>query len=790
MIPTFLLPATLLLLTHLPETTSKTSLGCYPPANANQTYIQGSYTSFSGNNYLFQNNTWTEPTPCDTTLPATCFPAALLSSAEFLVGGQIGFNGSNYVMGDFGEWIGLGECIPKPVNVTAAELASAGFGGISRRAVVKDYETCLVGDVCSGAASGFVCCVAPADVKAGKSTCRPASDCAVVSETVPNWSTCSLLNGDVCETGFTCCVAPADVATGKSTCRLPNYCSNTAETIPDYETCSSSAGDVCSTSAFVCCIAPADALSGKTTCRPSTDCWTKNVVADYLTCQTGDICSSNANGFTCCTAPADVSTGKTTCRPSTDCEASSSSTIIADYVTCRTGNVCASAGRGFVCCTAPADAPSGKMTCRPSTDCSSSKTPVADWTTCYTGDVCSSAAKGYVCCVAPADVMSGKSTCRPSNDCASAKTTSTVSAAKTTTTSKSASTLLVPQTKTTTKTTTKIFTTTTTTNGPTPTMFAGVNCYFIYSLQPTTQETILLALSSIKVQTVRIFITSFWQGGKGTDAVGSSDLELGTVGTYNDGVLQQIDALMPLLVKYGIKLQVTMHDRWNLDNTWGICDAYCQTFCSGGSNLQGFYNNPVAAAAFDARISHILNHKNTKMGNRAWKDIPEAIHSFEIQNEGQGSSNGVNQFTNPDWWCSRAATVRQLLGQGNPILVSTGGGQDFFHSLIDQNFACKDIDIVAMHSYNNDINDVTYNLNLAAQLAQLNGKKVFFEEFGATSNKGSWIAQVATVANKLQIPWMPWQVSSVSINNDYEFWTDDYGAWTQFGQYAQAALAY
>ncbi|KAJ3283135.1 hypothetical protein HDU79_009308 [Rhizoclosmatium sp. JEL0117] len=340
-------------------------------------------------------------------------------------------------------------------------------------------------------------------------------------------------------------------------------------------------------------------------------------------------------------------------------------------------------------------------------------------------------------------------------------------------------------------TTTKTKTTvTTSTLLPTPTMFAGANCYFLHSLPKSTQITILTALQAAKVHTIRIIITSFYQNGKGTDSLGSTDLELGAIGEYNDGILQQIDALMATALQYRIKLQITLHDRWNLDSTYGICDAYCQAFCNGGKDLQGFYNNILADTAFDARTAHILTHKNPYLGNRAWKDIPEAIHAFEIQNDAQGTSNGINQFTNPDWWCSRATEVRKLLGKANRILVSTGGGQDFAHSLVEQNFACKDVDIVAMHSYKNDITDLTVNLNLSAQLGKLHGKRVYLGEFGAMTGKGAWIAQVAQVANKLKIPWMPWGVSSVSINNDYEFWTDDWNTWGLFSQYSQAALLY
>ncbi|KAJ3239479.1 ATP-binding cassette sub- A member 5 [Chytriomyces hyalinus] len=318
---------------------------------------------------------------------------------------------------------------------------------------------------------------------------------------------------------------------------------------------------------------------------------------------------------------------------------------------------------------------------------------------------------------------------------------------------------------------------------PLPKLYAGVNCYFIYSLTRGSQIEILSALQQAGVKTVRIFITSFNSGGKGTDAVGSSDLELYSPGTYDDSVLGQIDELMPLLVQYGIRLSIAMHDRWNLDSTWGICDAYCSAYCNGGSNLAGFYNNQAAQNSFDARLAHIVNHVNPKMGNRAWKDIPEAIFSFDIQNEGQGNTN----ILNADWWCGRATALRRVIGDSR-VLIGTGGGQDFYPSLLTQNFECGALDIVAMHTYNNDINYVTSNLQNAASLANTYNKRIEFQEFGATGGgKSGWIGQVASLSNSLGIPWLPWEVSKPGIANDYEFWTDDTAAWGALTQYARAA---
>ncbi|TPX78448.1 hypothetical protein CcCBS67573_g00294 [Chytriomyces confervae] len=321
-----------------------------------------------------------------------------------------------------------------------------------------------------------------------------------------------------------------------------------------------------------------------------------------------------------------------------------------------------------------------------------------------------------------------------------------------------------------------------------PKMWAGVNSYFIYSLPPQDQEEILSELNKANIKTVRIFLTAFGKGGKGTTSVGSNDLEEHTCGEYDDSILSQVDAMMPLLVKYNIRLLIAMHDRWNLDGTWGTCDAYCQKYAGGpGKDLNSFFSNPEAQAQFDQRLAHIATHKNPYMGNRAWSDIPEAIYSFEIANEAQGTSNQYNQFSNPNWWCGRATALRSVIGASS-VLISTGGGQNFEMSLGQENFECKALDIVAIHSYSGDMDDIRSNLEHAQEQGKKHGKIVIFEEFGLQSGKGDFIGKVAELCNSMGIPWMPWQVSNPTAWSDYEFWTDDKETWSALAKWAKLAV--
>ncbi|CAK4072827.1 unnamed protein product [Aphanomyces euteiches] len=63
------------------------------------------------------------------------------------------------------------------------------------------------------------------DGQIGKTTCRPGgNECAVTTPTpttkpIPDWATCQKSKDTCASNGWVCCVAPADVSSGKTTCR-------------------------------------------------------------------------------------------------------------------------------------------------------------------------------------------------------------------------------------------------------------------------------------------------------------------------------------------------------------------------------------------------------------------------------------------------------------------------------------------------------------------------------------------------------------------------------------------
>ena len=133
------------------------------------------------------------------------------------------------------------------------------------------------------------------------------------------------------------------------------------------------------------------------------------------------------------------------------------------------------------------------------------------------------------------------------------------------------------------------------------------------------------------------------------------------------------------------------------------------------------------------------------MDYRAWKDLPEAILALDIQNEGQGHM----QVVNPNWVCTRATNLCKIVTDRR-ILIGTGGGVEVQDSIIPKHFACPDIDIVDLHSY-----DVSLwgPLADAVKKAKASGKRIIFEEFGAEgAGRADKLRDQNDVFTKLGLP--------------------------------------
>ncbi|KAJ3073901.1 hypothetical protein HDU98_000360 [Podochytrium sp. JEL0797] len=117
------------------------------------------------------------------------------------------------------------------------------------------------------------------------------------------------------------------------------------------------------------------------------------------------------------------------------------------------------------------------------------------------------------------------------------------------------------------------------------------------------------------------------------------------------------------------------------------------------------------------------------MGNAPWSTLSTSIYAFDVENEAE-SALGTS-LPNSNWWCARANTAKSLLPQ-----------------------------------------------------AKQGGKIVVMEEFGAQcAAQANEIAYAGGLMNKNCIPWIIWEVSSVTQPTDYEF-SPTSSIWNVFSQQA------
>ena len=318
--------------------------------------------------------------------------------------------------------------------------------------------------------------------------------------------------------------------------------------------------------------------------------------------------------------------------------------------------------------------------------------------------------------------------------------------------------------------------------------WAGADSFFLFALSEADRIAHLSAMRNASMKVVRIFISAVGNGAKGSSSTATPDLEPVTVGVYNDTILHRIDQLMVEAVQYGVKLDISMHDRYAL-GCWSE-DAYYYTYkfpsgfpnCNAQRNdVHQFYQNTSIEAAFDARLLHIVQHRNPYMGNRTWGQIPEAIFTFAAQNEAQSFIPSRDW----NWACRRAATMRPHVNAS--ILLSTNGAV-VADSLQVELFKCPLLDVMAVHNYGGGEAVAANYSRVARQLADTYGKRVYVEEFGALGNGSVKAAGIGAQIDGMManhIPWMFWELLKPG-GEDYETWTDG-EAWTAIANRSVAA---
>ncbi|GAA6047105.1 hypothetical protein JCM3770_004199 [Rhodotorula araucariae] len=302
----------------------------------------------------------------------------------------------------------------------------------------------------------------------------------------------------------------------------------------------------------------------------------------------------------------------------------------------------------------------------------------------------------------------------------------------------------------------------------------GVSSYYLHSLDAPDRAEVLDTIKGAGFKVVRIFIASVYANNKGCSSRAVNDLEHSAVGTYDDTILELIDQLMVECKARGLKLLIALSDRYAL-GFWST-DTYATqlNIVSEGStgpqkvaNAASFYTNAWAIQNFDARLAHIMNHKNALLGNQKWADLDEVIYAVEPQNEPQGHM----AMASSTWACDRAKYLKSLITSN--IKISSGGGITTSASLGAWATACPAFDVISVHDYGTNA-AVTAGA-LAGARAANPGKEVIMGEWGmAGTNKAALVAQFVAAFKAQGIPNMFWQVTKPGAGaRDFEVWTNE-----------------
>ncbi|GAA5905838.1 hypothetical protein JCM6882_000474 [Rhodosporidiobolus microsporus] len=303
----------------------------------------------------------------------------------------------------------------------------------------------------------------------------------------------------------------------------------------------------------------------------------------------------------------------------------------------------------------------------------------------------------------------------------------------------------------------------------------GVSSYYLFALNDDDRIAVLDAIKGGGFKVIRIFVSSVMQNNKGSGNAAVNDIEQNAVGAYDDTILTKIDQLMVECKARGLKLLIALGDRYSL-GFWHT-DAYAlklNIVKAGSSGVQkvanaaSFYTSSTAIGWYDARLKHIMAHKNSQLG-KTWAELDEVIYAVEPQNEPQGHM----AMASSTWACDRAKVLKSIIPSSSAIKVSTGGGITTTDSLGSWAVDCSAFDIVSVHDYGTSASN-TANALAAAQ-AKHTDKEVIMGEWGMSgANKAALISQFVSAFADKSIPQMYWEVVRPGkAASDFEVWTDE-----------------
>lgn len=287
--------------------------------------------------------------------------------------------------------------------------------------------------------------------------------------------------------------------------------------------------------------------------------------------------------------------------------------------------------------------------------------------------------------------------------------------------------------------------------------WTGTSLYFLQALSDGDQDAYIDKLKSYNTKVVRLWVNRQGKGcQKGSTLVKDIPPLETTLGQYDDAALDAVDQVLVKLVAKGIKAIISPHDANSLLGD-SRKDCYFDRWGPGH-----FYEQQDAFDAYDARLSHILNYKG-KYSGQVWKDWPQAIVAFNLQNEPMDSGDSHCENNDPyGWACGRAQKLKSLLGSNTQTLVTTGGlGGDISHGCTFNTAVthCDAIDAIAVHRYASVPGH--WSSALPDWISQANGKKVYLEEWGIDASKydqtSAFVSEVEDM-NSVGLPSLYWQI--------------------------------
>ncbi|KAK9240820.1 hypothetical protein V1525DRAFT_139772 [Lipomyces kononenkoae] len=319
---------------------------------------------------------------------------------------------------------------------------------------------------------------------------------------------------------------------------------------------------------------------------------------------------------------------------------------------------------------------------------------------------------------------------------------------------------------------------------PSSSSFAGVNHYFLASLDFSTRDNVIEAAINGGAKVIRTFLRHEAYTLEKGDAKNTwPDIE-NPMGTFVNPLSAFMDNYDDLL--YSIytksagqtKVILALHDANFIAGYTLPCDAYCSYLQSKGLDWANFYTDTTIRSAYKTRLSKILNeYKSKNFGGKPWSQLSEIILAIDLQNEPGVSKPSV--VTGTGWICDIATYLKQTIGLEG-IAVATGGiggadSGDAPPALSGPNwpadvFQCGAIDIISLHGYYQQSGGANAGqpwCNLLSRTGVLvpqalkYGKLIMAEEWVYNGGSGTKIGDIQVqghALNALGIPWTYWDI--------------------------------